>query len=66
MKIRRKYLPFITAVAMGLSMGVIMSFVMTWVNLGLVEGFLIKWAKAFAVGASYQYAVGCTQLAVSK
>ncbi len=37
---------------MGLSMGVIMSFVMTWVNLGLVEGFLIKWAKAFAVGAS--------------
>lgn len=51
MRIKRKYLPFVTAVCMGLSMGLVMSFVMTIVNVGWVDDFLIRWLKAFAVGA---------------
>jgi hypothetical protein len=52
MKIKRKYLPIITAVCMGLSMGIVMSFVMTMVNIGFIPGFFIKWMKAFAVGGA--------------
>ena len=52
MKIKRKYLPLVTAVCMGFSMGIVMSFVMTLVNVGMGPRFFIKWMKAFIVGAS--------------
>lgn len=51
MKIRKKYLPIWTAVIIGLSMGLIMSFVMTLINVGLVQNFFLLWLKSFAVGA---------------
>lgn len=52
MKIKRRYLPVIAAVCMGLSMGVVMSFVMTLINIGWADGFFTKWMKAFAAGIS--------------
>jgi len=37
---------------MGLSMGFMMSFVMTAINAGFGPGFLFKWIKAFGGGVS--------------
>jgi hypothetical protein len=51
-KINKKYTPYLTAVFMGLSMGVMMSFVMTAINAGFADGFFLKWLKAFGGGVS--------------
>jgi hypothetical protein len=51
-KMDKKYVPYLTALFMGLSMGVMMSFVMTTINAGFGEGFFLKWLKAFGGGVS--------------
>lgn len=49
-KIPAKYAPFVFAPVMALGMASIMSFFMTGVNTGFDDGFLWRWANAFAVG----------------
>jgi Protein of unknown function (DUF2798) len=52
LKIEKKYRPYLSAIGMGLSLGLMMSFVMTWVNVGMTDNFLLAWGKAYLVGIS--------------
>jgi hypothetical protein len=51
MKINTKYLPFIVAIGMALSMGLVMSFTITLINIGFTSYFFSAWARAFGIGA---------------
>lgn len=50
MKIKRKYLPMLTSLAIIIIMGLFMSFIMTLINTGLDHDFLFRWLKAFGAG----------------
>jgi hypothetical protein len=52
MKIPQKYATYLFAVLMGLSMGLLMSGVMTLMTIGYTPAFWASWAKAFAAGVS--------------
>lgn len=51
-RIPKAWSPYLIALLMGLSMGVVMSFVMTLVNVGFTDDFVLKWLRAFGIGAS--------------
>jgi len=50
MKISKKYYSLVLGVNLSFIMSVIMSFVITIVNLGFVDTFLYKWGEAFLAG----------------
>jgi hypothetical protein len=52
MKINPKYSPYLFAFFMGASMGIVMSFLITAINVGFTQDFLFRWLKAFGIGAS--------------
>ncbi len=45
--VSKKYEPLIFSLLMSLSMSVLMSGLITFVNLGLIDGFAFEWMKAF-------------------
>ena len=61
-KIKRRYLPVIISVTMGFFMGLIMSFVMTLIYVGLTPVFFMAWIKSavlsIAVGIPVALLVG--------
>lgn len=44
-----RYIPLVNALAMSIYMVSIMTFVITWANTGLDEGFLSRWWRAFYI-----------------
>jgi hypothetical protein len=52
MKIPQKYAPYLFAILMGLSTGLLMSGVMTLMNIGYSAASWASWAKPFAGGVS--------------
>ncbi|MFY0992012.1 DUF2798 domain-containing protein [Halomonas sp. C05BenzN] len=44
-----RYAPLVFAVLMSIYMVTLMTFVITWVNTGLGEGFLGRWWRAFYI-----------------
>ncbi|MEQ8402005.1 MAG: DUF2798 domain-containing protein [Roseitalea porphyridii] len=48
LKIPRRFAGLVMGVLMALSMGLIMSFVVTVINLGLRGDFILRWMTAFA------------------
>lgn len=61
-KIKKRYLPVIISVTMGFFMGLIMSFVMTLIYVGLTPVFFMAWIKSavlsIAVGIPVALLVG--------
>ena len=62
MKVSRRVHGVILSLAIGFVMSLTMSFFMLWVNVGLIDGFLAMWAKAFLIG--FTVAVPVAALAV--
>ncbi len=50
MKVNKKYTPYLFALLMGVSMGLVMSFSMTALNSGFTQDFLARWLKSFIGG----------------
>ncbi len=50
MKISKKYYSLVLGATLSLIMTVIMSFVITIVNLGFIDTFMNKWGEAFLAG----------------
>lgn len=50
MKVSRRIYGIALSIAIGSVMSVTMSFVMLWVQVGLVDGFLAMWAKVSLIG----------------
>ncbi|MEJ6656297.1 MAG: DUF2798 domain-containing protein [Pseudomonas sp.] len=44
-----RYIPLVIALAMSLYMVSIMTFVITWANTGLTDGFASRWWRAFYI-----------------
>jgi hypothetical protein len=44
-----RYIPLVIALAMSVYMVTVMTFVITWVNTGLGEGFITRWWRAFYI-----------------
>lgn len=47
--IKPRFAPLVFAILMSFYMVSGMTFVITWVNTGLNEGFMLRWGKAFLV-----------------
>ncbi len=50
MKINKKYTNVLFALFMGLSMGLIISFILTLLNIGFIPNFFFIWMRGFGLG----------------
>ena len=44
-----RFAPLVFAILMSIYMVTAMTFVITWVNTGMTEGFLLRWFRAFYI-----------------
>lgn len=58
--IQPRLVPWVFAILMSLYMVTGMTFVITWVNTGLNEGFYLRWARAFVIAYPIAFALVLT------
>jgi hypothetical protein len=48
-KLHRKYFHLVFSMVMGAKMVFVMTFFITWINLGWVDGFFLSWMRAYLI-----------------